>query len=81
MDEFINLCINGKLNELKKYYSEYEKINIHYNEEEAFKKSCYFGHIEIVKWLFEKSQDTEIGLINIQWMVNVLFYIVAKGDI
>ena len=67
--EFIKLCKDGKINELEKYYSEHQNINIHANNEVVFRWSCKNGRLELAKWLIEVSQTkneyVKTGLINI----------------
>ena len=65
MDVFFELCATGKINELKKYYSENLNINIHKGDEYAFGLSCENGRLEVAKWLIELSWNNDIGLINI----------------
>ena len=67
MDQFIKLCVDGELIELKKYYATTKNINIHAKDEHAFRWSCAYGHLEVAKWLLEISQNEnlKLGLINI----------------
>ena len=47
---FNEACQNGNLKLAKELY-ETNKIDIHFNNESAFKWSCRYGQIEIAKWL------------------------------
>ncbi len=40
-DEFINYCKDGDLINAKKYFEENPNIDIHAENEEAFRYSCY----------------------------------------
>ncbi len=43
--EFINYCENGDLINAKKYFEENPNIDIHAENEEAFRYSCWKGHL------------------------------------
>ena len=51
-NEFIDLCLNGKLNEAKEFYKNNPTIDISANSEYAFKYACGNGHLEIAQWLY-----------------------------
>ena len=57
--QFINLCEKGKLEEIRKIYSK-NNINIHVNNDKAFRYACLNGHIEIVKWLINLDNKPDI---------------------
>ena len=82
MERFITLCKNGNINELQKYYSTHQDINIHAIDEYAFRLSCENGHIEVAKWLIELSQYKNFGLINIHANNEYAFrYSCANGQL
>jgi len=60
-DLFIVLCCYGYIETLKWLIEitkkNNETINIHKENEEAFRWSCECGQIEVVKWLFEISKE------------------------
>ena len=43
----------------------YQQINIHAHDEYAFRYSCYYGHIEMVKYLIELGNQPNYQQINI----------------
>ena len=51
-NQFIDLCLNGKLNEAKEFYKNNPTIDISANSEYAFKYACANGHLEIAQWLY-----------------------------
>ena len=51
--EFINLCWEGKLEEAKLMYENaIIPIDIHANNDEAFRMACCWGHLETAQWLY-----------------------------
>ena len=52
----IVLCRYGYIETLKWLLTK-EEINIHANNEEAFRMSCKNGEIEVAKWLIEISKE------------------------
>ena len=67
MDLFLELCIDGNINELKKYYIAHPDTDIHVDDELAFIMSCKTGHLEVAKWLIELShtENTYVKIIPI----------------
>ena len=58
--QFMNLCRRGKFTKAKEFYqNNADKIDIHANNEEAFRLSCKYGHLEIAKWLINLSIKEE----------------------
>ena len=57
-NQFIANCVNGNLNRAKMLYS-LGNINIHMDNEYAFRKSCQSGYLDVAKWLYS------LGNINI----------------
>ena len=65
MDLFIELCKEGKINELEKYYSEHLPINIHADTEDAFGLSCKNNKLDTTKWLYLLDRrNFDINVIN-----------------
>src|SRR6056297_1461905 len=57
-EHFINACKKGHFNTAKQLYIDHSNvIDIHYNDEEAFRLSCLYGHIEIAKWLIQLGHE------------------------
>ena len=56
MELFIELCRNGKIEEAKQLYL-LGDVNIHADNEDAFKWSCVKGHKEIAQWLYSLCPD------------------------
>ena len=52
-NEFIDLCLNGKLNEAKEFYKNNPNVNIIYDNAEAFCLACEYEHLEVAKWLLD----------------------------
>lgn len=48
--KFIDACKNGLLEKAQEYYY-IANINIHYNNDNAFKWACYNNHLYIAQWL------------------------------
>ena len=49
--QFIEYCKKGDLINAKKYFEKNQNIDIHAEDEEAFRYSCLYGHLEVAKWL------------------------------
>ena len=62
MSTFVDACKNGDIEKAKKMYS-LGNINIHADNEDAFKCSCTNGHIEVAKWLYSLG-DIDIHVYN-----------------
>ena len=52
----------------------YDKINIHANDEWAFQSSCQNGHIEIARWLINLGESKNYNKINIHAGNEYAFY-------
>ena len=50
--QFIKACENGNAHGALELYSNYPSINIHDDEDYAFRYSCINGHLELAKWLY-----------------------------
>ena len=55
-EKFISYCLNGDLINAKKYFEENPNIDIHADEEFAFRYSCDLGHLEWRSLKFEHEQ-------------------------
>lgn len=63
-DNFLKACRNGYLQVAKYLFKKYRNnINIHTDNEYAFRSACENGHIELVKWL--------LSLQNIHGKINI----------
>ena len=61
---FVNACRTNNL--LCKYLiKKFTNINIHANNELAFKLSCFYGHLNVAQWLIDLSKQSEFSLIDI----------------
>ena len=49
--EFITLCMEGKLEEAKKFLEENPKIDISAENDYAYVQACANGHKKVVEWL------------------------------
>ena len=55
--QFVNLCRHGKFTKAKEFYQDNaDKVDIHANNEEAFRSSCKYGNVKFAKWLIEISK-------------------------
>jgi hypothetical protein len=52
---FIDYIKEGNLDKAKQFLQKNPNYNIHVNNEEAFCWSCYYGHLDIAKWLWDIS--------------------------
>ena len=50
-EQFIELCEEDKLDELKEFYNEHPDIDISFCNEYPFCSACKEGHLEVAKWL------------------------------
>ena len=48
---------------------EYKRINIHANNEWAFRFSCDYGHIQIAHWLIQLGESEGYNKID-QWLID-----------
>lgn len=72
-------CVTGNINKLKEYYLNNPTIDIHHNNEEMFGLSCAYGNLNVAEWLFQLSQNKEIGLINIHAENEGVFYVACQN--
>jgi hypothetical protein len=49
-EQFIEACKGGQLKEAKQLVNDHE-VDVHANNELAFREACEYGHIEIAKRL------------------------------
>lgn len=45
-------CIHGNLNVAKLILGLFPNLNLSYDGEKYLSDACFYGHIEIVKWLY-----------------------------
>jgi hypothetical protein len=64
-DAFIWACSSMNLKVAQWIYSLDDKFNIRFNDDEAFKKACYyFGNYDIIKWLISLCDDYKVEIKN-----------------
>lgn len=56
---FQSYCIRGNINMAKKMLKKYG-FDIHKNNEYIFRECCYFGKIDVLKWIIETDPKTNI---------------------
>ena len=61
INEFIELCREGFLEEARIMLNENPDIDIHYDNELAFRESCKENNIYIAKWLLEIKPDINVS--------------------
>ncbi len=64
MNQFTEYCEKGDLINAKKYFEENPNVDIHANNEYAFRLSCFRGHLEVAKWLWSLNQNIDIHVLN-----------------
>jgi hypothetical protein len=62
-EKFMNYCLNGDLINAKKYFEENPNIDIHADEEFAFRYSCDLGHLEVAKWLWSLDPNIDSNIL------------------
>jgi len=70
--KFKKVCKFGNLEDEKRIY-EYYKLNIHANDDEAFRYACRYGHIEIAKWLISLDANTILKTNNDFAFINTFY--------
>jgi len=58
-DNFIQSCIDGKINKVKKIYKEFPEINISLENDKAFESSCIHNRLKLSKFLWNKLYKKE----------------------
>ena len=61
---FVELCEKENLEEIKQSYFKNLTINNSAENEEAFRWSCYNGHLKVSKWLLKVKPDINISAEN-----------------
>jgi hypothetical protein len=57
---FIHHCLKGEFQEAKQYLIEHPYINIHADDDYAFRSCCHNGHLEIAQWLWSLDENIDI---------------------
>ena len=57
---FTESCKKGQLLIIKWLWQLEQNINIHANDEFAFRLACEKGHLEVIKWLWQLDQNINI---------------------
>ena len=60
MNSFINACRDGDLDNAKQLLLLNQNIDIHADDEYAFRYSCAYGHLDVAKWLWSLDQNIDI---------------------
>ena len=55
--QLIKYCQEGNLNGTKKLIEENPDLDIHWNNEEAFREVCLNGHLKVAQWLVNQFPD------------------------
>ena len=56
-EQFCQLCNSDNLDEAKELLRLYPDINISVHNEDAFRNACYYGYLEVAKWLLQVKPD------------------------
>jgi hypothetical protein len=56
-NEFIVLCSSGNLEEAKEYLIANPNIDVTFNENRAFRRACWNGHLAVAQWLYQVSLE------------------------
>lgn len=56
MEQLCEYCEKGDLDNVKKVISEHN-LNIHYGENRAFRIACFYGHLDVAKYLHSIGAD------------------------
>tara|TARA_B100000161_G_scaffold262698_1_gene232922 strand:+ start:111 stop:1337 length:1227 start_codon:yes stop_codon:yes gene_type:complete len=73
-NKFLSLCEENDYNSVLNFYNNNAKINLRYNNEEAFKIMCLRGNIDLIKWVLKVEPNINIFIDN-----NECFNILCKN--
>ena len=59
MNDFLEACRKGQLDQAKRIAQENPDLEIHTNEDEAFRWACSKGHLEVAQWLVDYATSIE----------------------
>ena len=59
MNDFLEACRKGQLDQAKGIAQENPDLDIHTNEDEAFRWACSKGHLDVAQWLVDYATSIE----------------------
>jgi hypothetical protein len=60
--QFLEACKYGQIEEAKRLTQDHQ-VDVHADNESAFRQTCAYGHIDIAKWLVNDHQ-VDVGVNN-----------------
>ena len=59
MSDFVEACEKGQLDQAKRIAQENPDLDIHTEEDEAFRLACLHGHFDVARWLVDYATSIE----------------------